>query len=223
MYDINSLLLNLYNKFWQNYLSDVRDSCSEPAAFPFLIEAERSYISASNRVMLCGQETQGWCNEYDTQTEPVSIEQVCKVYRDFVWNNGYNSPYWGFIKALKENLPEAGYVINNIVKIGRRYDPGCNDDINEKARTHFPVNREEFRILNPNKIVFLTGPNYDWRIQEVLGPFTKKRVNDKLKCLDILTFEDPSLPQAIRCYHPAYLRRRSLTTSYLDEIIKFCK
>ena len=220
---MNTLLEELYDTHWQGYMENVRDACSSPAAFPYLIVAKDDYSRASDRIMICGQETQGWGNEFDEQQAPVTVRQIIDIYRGFVWTGGYNSPYWAFINKMQVALPSKGFVINNIVKVGRRHGPGCDDEINDKALKFFPVNREEFSILKPDKIVFLTGPNYDWHIQRVLGPFSKTAVQDGTKCLDILTFRDPLLPQAIRCYHPAYLRRRKLTDSYIAKVIDFCK
>ena len=219
---MNTLLNKLYNSYWQGYLDYVRDACTEPAAFPYLIDPEERYSTATERIMICGQETQGWGNEFDGQRDLVTVEQVCGIYRGFVWTDGYNSPYWSFVKQIKKSFPKKGFVINNIVKVGRRNKAGCNDLINDRALTYFPVNRTEYNILAPDIIIFLTGPNYDWRIEKVLGPFFKKRVSESLSCLDTLTFEDSSLPRAIRCYHPGFLRRKGLTSCYLNEIIKFC-
>lgn len=217
-------LKDLYQQYWPSYLTNIKDACSEPAAFPFLIEPEQSYLEAESRIMICGQETCCWGEkEYGKQTAPVTVPQMLEVYRRFVWDGGYNSPYWNFVNRIKIVHPEKGFVINNIVKIGRRYESGCSDEINDKALQYFPVFRQELQILKPDMIVFLTGPKYDWRIQKVLGPFRKEPVREGSSCLDLISFEDKSLPQAIRCYHPGYLRRNKLTDVYLKDIIDFCK
>lgn len=220
---MNTKLKELYSTYWQSYLDNVRDDFSSPAAFPFLIVPEDSYLQARERIMICGQETQGWGNELDGQQDPVTVSQVQDIYRGFVWPGGYNSPYWNFINKIKCSFLEKGFVINNIVKVGRRFGPGCDDRINDKALKFFPVSREELTILRPDKIVFLTGPDYDWRIQKVLGPYSKKKAYDGMNCLDILTFNDSSLPKAIRCYHPGYMKRKKITETYLKMIIDFCR
>lgn len=215
-------LEQIYKDNWEAYIENVRNSGSEPAAFPFLISVPDNYLTSDIRVMICGQETQGWCNKYDNCTQNISCDEILKEYHDFVGpidgKSGYNSPYWNFINALMQIHPNKAFVMNNIVKTGKRKTRGCNDTINNLSLKYFPVNRKEFELLQPDYIVFLTGPNYDERIKLVLGDFKLKKLSEDLKCLDLLTFEDPTLPTAIRCYHPNYIQRIKKKSIYLDKI-----
>lgn len=220
---MNQKLIELYSKYWDKYLISIRDGCHEPAAFPFLIAVQDAYKYSEEKVMICGQETQGWGNEYDDLESYPTVEQVIDIYKGFVWTDGYNSPYWNFIKAIKKALPAKGFVVNNIVKVGKRYGAGCDEEIYHKSMAIFPVGQEEKRILAPNAIVFLTGPNYDCKIRDVFGDFEVKPVSLGIKCLDELIFFDESMPRTIRCYHPGFLRRNRLSNLYLEEIIKFCR
>lgn len=59
---------------------------------------------------------------------------------------------------------------NNIVKIGKHGDKGFPPDyIYEIEREHFHVIPQELEILNPNVVLFLTGPNYDSIIKDNFG------------------------------------------------------
>ena len=218
---MNETLKELYKKYWDSYINHIRDSSPEPAAFPFLISASDSYLHSGQRVMICGQETQGWGNEFDNQ-DKVNCEAILEIYEKFVGpknrKSGYNSPYWHFITAIMEANTDKEFVMNNIVKIGRRYGSGCNDLINELSMKFFPVNKKEFEILKPDYLIFLTGPDYDGRIKKILGEFKIKKISDDINCIDLLTFEDKSLPQAIRCYHPNYIQRIRKRDEYLNII-----
>ena len=217
-------LKEIYEKYWNDYLAHIKNNPNIQAANPFLIVAPSSYLEKRIKVMFCGQETQGWGNEYDACPEKATLNAILGIYAGFVNNGGYNSPYWQFINSLKKACPDIGFVCNNIVKIGKKHGPGCDDRINELTLKYFPVIPEEISLLKPDLILFLTGPNYDWRIRKTLGEFKTKQV-ENIKKFDELFFDDSSLPKAFRCYHPRYLRQcgqekdvRSFIVQYLSEL-----
>ncbi len=198
-------LKEVYQKHWNDYLVNIRRNCSVEPANPFLIFEPQDYYCKSKKVMICGQETQGWGNEFDTSPESATIEALQQLYDNFVNVGGYNSPYWQFVNSLKKACTNVSFVCNNIVKIGKKYGAGCDDRLNELSLKYFPVLREEIVVLKPDVILFLTGPNYDWRIRNALGNFNFNPVGGINKLVRI-SFCDTSLPVAYRCYHPRYLR-----------------
>ena len=200
-------LKDVYMKYWDDYLINIRRNPNVLAANPFLIVEPKDYYNKDKRVMICGQETQGWGNEFDNDPEKATIDELFRIYKEFVNDDGgYNSPYWHFIKKLKIECPNVGFVCNNIVKIGKREGAGCNDSINELALKYFPVIPEEISILKPDLIVFITGPNYDWRIRKALGEFQILPEN-QIRRFNQIVFSNKELPTSYRCYHPAYQRR----------------
>ena len=200
-----SILKEVYEKYWDGYLTHIRNNPNIKAANPYLIVTSSDYYEKKQRVMICGQETQGWGNEFDNCPEKATMDAVLRIYAGFVNGGGYNSPYWQFINSLKKDCPDVSFVCNNIVKIGKKYGPGCDDQINDLTLKHFPVIPEEIKVLHPDLILFLTGPNYDWRIRKALGNFKTKQV-ENIKRFDEIIFDDTTLPRAFRCYHPRYLR-----------------
>ena len=200
-------LKDVYQKYWDGYIVHIRNNHSIEAANPFLIVEPSDYRDKTKKVMICGQETQGWGNEFDDCPETATMEAILRIYAGFVnEKGGYNSPYWQFINSLKKACPDVGFVCNNIVKIGKKYGPGCDDQINDLTLKYFPVIPEELAILKPDVILFLTGPNYDWRIRKTLGNFKTKQI-DNINRFEEIIFDDSSLPKAFRCYHPRYLRQ----------------
>ncbi len=201
-----STLKDVYKKYWDTYVSNIRNNLNIEAANPFLIVEPSDYKEKLKKVMICGQETQGWGNEFDDCPDKATMDAILGIYAGFVNGKGNNSPYWQFIHSLKRACPDVGFVCNNIVKIGKKHGPGCDDTINELTLKYFPVISEELDILKPDIILFLTGPHYDWRIRKTIGDF-KTRPIGNIKRFDEIIFNNPSMPRAYRCYHPRYLRQ----------------
>lgn len=196
------------------------------AAFPFMLKVDDRYEKAKSRIEICGQETDSWNGEEYGDVAGSTVDSVMERYNIFVnKEHGYNSPYWILIRALVKDNPDIGFVTNNVVKIGKPFEAGCDNNINELALKYFPVFRKEQDILKPDLIIFLTGPNYDWRIEQELSSFKKKNCLDVPEIaalgipnnvyLDILTFDDSSLPKAIRINHPGWYRRIGFDASIM--------
>lgn len=215
---IKEQLEKLYSENWAGYIENVRKVTD--SAYPFLIHPLRSYCESLRRIMICGQETQGWGNELDGMNpDEVSPQRIMNIYNGFVNSGAYNSPYWNFSHRIEEALPDTKSVHNNIVKVGKRFGAGCDDSINALALQHFNVFRRELEILKPDVILFLTGPNYDWRIKSVLGSFAARPVADGM-FIDRLSFSDSSLPPALRTYHPGYIQRQGMFQQYAETIAR---
>ena len=219
--NIKQDLIDLYSRYWDAYINNIRTKTY--SAYPFLLWPQESYVFASTRIMICGQETQGWGIELDEEDPSIiSPRRIVNIYNDFVNKGGYNSPYWNFSKRISRALSGVGIVYNNINKIGKRRGAGCDESIFQLTQAHFPVFKTEVDILRPDLIIFLTGPKYDRKIEKILGSFDKKKISgDKL--ISKLSFEDSSLPPAIRTYHPGYLQRKRLYGSYSEAVVQVVK
>lgn len=190
---MNLQLFNLYQNHWDDYIAKIRNNGKKEAAFPYLIHVPSSYSNADIRIMICGQETYGWGNEYDGK-DAVTVKEIRDIYHGFVnIGNGYNSPFWNFQKRIINHFPNIGFIRNNIVKIGKRHSPGCDDYIDSLTDKYFRVFRTEVEILQPHLIIFLTGNGkYDVKIRTNLGPFSVKSLSEKF-LFEQLRFEDETL------------------------------
>lgn len=217
-------LKEIYEKYWDSYVTNIRKKSDIEPANPFLIVVPSDYQDKPHKVMICGQETQGWGNEFDHDPDSATINALLRIYAGFVNGGGYNSPYWQFINKLKKHCPNVGFVCNNIVKIGKKFGPGCDDKINDLTLKYFPVIQEEISVLKPDIILFLTGPRYDWRIKKALGDFQTEQIKH-INNFNQIIFKDTSLPKAYRCYHPRYLRQsgqeRMIIEFLINEFNKF--
>lgn len=222
---MNDQLKLLYEKYWDSFITNVYKATMKEGkpicAYPFLIQATPHYLNAQKRIMFCGQETLSWGREFP-HPDTTSPCDLMGLYDSFVNNNnrgeqllkpGYNrhykSPYWNFQWRIMQAFPEVGFVSQNLVKSGKYGSEGCNNAIYELTKQFFPVWKEELRILKPDMIIFLTG-NYDWRIREVIGDFTKIPVGQNSH-IDQLQFKNIDFPFAVRTNHPAYLQRHNRT------------
>ena len=199
-------LKGLYEKYWGLYLTNIIDNNQIDTAYPYLIKLPENYEENCYHVMICGQETYGWGGEFYNNKENATIDALQELYDGFANKGGYNSPYWNFVHYLRDNCENVSFVINNIVKIGKKYEAGCDDAINELTLKYFPVFREELNILRPDMIVFLTHNRYDNRIKAIRGDFQVGNMENSV-CLSKLVFSDMKIPLAIRTCHPGYLRR----------------
>lgn len=216
---MNDQLLQLYSIYWDGMIQNIYKP--KNSAFPFLIQTTQHYQNASKRVMICGQETQGWSVGKDPDI--VRPDSLMNLYNGFVnhENQGgavlrpgyivdkhkaYVSPYWNFIWRIMRANPDVGFVMQNVVKIGKKAEAGCSEEIYQLTKEYFPVWRKELDILKPDCLIFLSG-TYDERIREVAGPFRKEKVQGVDGWLDKLVFEDKTMPIAYRTNHPRYLQK----------------
>lgn len=207
---MNEQLKELYQKYWDKTRDEI--VIGKHSAFPFMISVSKRYEDAKKRVMFCGQETNDWNGQEYDSVQGSTVDSVMNRYDLFVNNGGDNRTYWNLQKRIIENNPEIGFVHNNIVKIGKRYGKGCDEDIDSLAHKDFPTFKKELDILKPNLIIFLTGPDYDGKIKYNLGSFNKENCLDievfsflnHPSCLyfDKLTFSDSSVPLSYRINHP---------------------
>lgn len=214
------ILKDIYIKYWAQYIEQIRNNPNIEPAYPYLMVEPKGYRDKSVKVMFCGQETQGWGNEFDNEPEKATLEAISGIYAGFVNSGGYNSPYWQFINRVKKECQNASFICNNIVKIGKKRGAGCDDKINNLTLKYFPVIKEEIQILEPQMIIFLTGNRYYERIEKALGKFSSKNVG---KGLDKLTFEDETIPISYCCYHPKYLRMKHLENDVRSSLIEIIK
>lgn len=220
---MNQEIKELYKGHWESFENNIWLNSNINSALPYLIYVPEDYESAKFRVMFCGQETQGWGGEFYGMTH-VDIDQLRGIYNGFVnMRQGYNSPFWNFQRRITKQFPSVGFIRNNIVKIGKKYDPGCDEVIYDLTKQYFNVFKEELRILRPDLILFLSGSNtYDNKLRDLLGNFTISSLSNKIK-FERLIFEDSSLPNCIRINHPRVIQQERKYWIAIDEIQRFLK
>lgn len=228
--------MSLNNKLKELYVSKMEDlksplleynsshSDSEKATNPLLIKVNEGWENADFKIMIIGQETNGWCHECgENQDFTPNIEKSLEVYEKFyLKQNGYRSPFWNEFRRIKRSLSsdkKIEFCWNNVIKIGR-VGIGNSPKINEIKEEYFNVLLKEIEILKPNIIILFTGPNYDNHVEKYIGknkiiPISNFTINE----LSNVEFENLNLILCLKTYHPNYLYRSGLRAKVINEII----
>ena len=226
---MNDKLFALYESKWDLLLNafepihnDERLEIKPANPLLLYIDNEEEYKNADIRVMIFGQETNSWYDE-----RGATIEDVQDLYDDFF--NGkncwtYGGQFWNGVKRFLESLDNkypnksTRLIWNNIVKIGKQGKKGFPPDyIYEIERENLHVIPDEIKILKPNLVLFLTGPNYDGIIKDNFGSLIYEALPDfSERQLARIKLEE--VPFAYRTYHPNFLWRNDID-DYFDTII----
>jgi len=230
---MNEALSTLYNSKWRGLTSALKPIIDDEKleikpANPLLlyVDNEDDYKSADIRLMIFGQETNSWYEK-----ENGTIDDIQNLYDGFFneeecWD--YGGHFWNgvsrFLSSLQKKFPDKTIrlIWNNIVKIGKHGDKGFPPDyIYEVEREFFHVIPDEIKILQPNVVLFLTGPNYDSVIADNFGelkyvalPHSTERQLSRVSLAGV--------PFAYRTYHPNFLWRNDID-DYFDTIIEDIK
>ena len=136
---------------------------ADPAAAPLLIRVdEEQYKAANLKVLYCGKETDGWGTLADADID----ERLDRYHSFFGERNFPGRGFWRGYACIQRHLEAKPGVIvypiwSNVSKIGRRDGKGMTSEIRALEREHFPVFRKEVCILQPDIIVFMSGPSRD--------------------------------------------------------------
>ncbi|MFQ3578700.1 MAG: uracil-DNA glycosylase family protein, partial [Bacteroidales bacterium] len=189
------------------------------------VDNEADFAAADLRILIFGQETNGWFEMDDT------LESILDAYGDFYNKEkcfSYGGQFWNgfsrFITLVSKHFPnkKARFLWDNIVKIGKSEGKGFPPDyVYKMEREHFSVIKEEIKIIKPNVIVFLTGPNYDFVIKDNFGELPRQALTPFSE-RQISKIQFPGVDNVFRTYHPNYLWRNDID-SYFERIIKEIK
>ena len=179
---------------------------------PLLISLTNDYENSGRKVLIVGQQTNGWGNLYG------SVEDLISTYEEFSFGKKYhNSPFWRGANLLYDNIcpdgPKRGFMWTNIVKAD--VDGKRPSRVIEEIVAHSQLFQEELCILQPEIVVFFTGPNYDERLEVTFPGFRKEPISDFSD--RIISHRLPDL--SYRTYHPKWLQM----TNNFDEILKIVK
>jgi hypothetical protein len=228
---LNKQLLDLYSAKWDQLCAAMRPVLQDTTlevkpTCPLLltIHNEEAFATADIRVMVFGQETNSWYDEFHVDMLSI-IDQYDGFFNDGeCW--GYGGQFWNginrFVALLQAQHPNKTIrlVWNNLVKIGKYDDKGFPPDyIYEVEREHFAVIEAELDIIKPTVVLFLTGPNYDSVVTDNFGSLDYTKIPGSFTERQIAKVFLPSVKSAYRTYHPNYLWRNDIN-SYFQAIIE---
>jgi hypothetical protein len=232
---MNKQLYELYSSKWSGLSSAIKqiiedDNLDIKPTSPLLIyiDKEEEFQNADIRVMIYGQETNGWFEGFYSDIKP-----ILDCYDNFFnggecWN--YGGHFWNGVKKFRtmlekkyQNNKKIRYIWNNIVKIGKSDQKGFPPDyIYEVERNHFSVIKDELQIIKPNVVLFLTGPFYDSVIADNFGQL-KYTALSPFSNRELSRVELSGIDFAFRTYHPNFLWHKGLIDSFFERIINEIK
>lgn len=217
--DIQNKLKKLYTIEIEN-LGDIKNLTESPTN-PLLLSLPDNY-DKTLKVMLFGQETNDWQKQFNKELD---IDRSISTYRKF-WidktsNYSKKGPLMQTFNTFQNKIGKYNQVSciwNNIIKIGKYNQVGTpNKETRNWQIKWRDVIRKEVELLEPDMIVFFTGPNYDIHIEDVFGSFSKEIYNNqKINKITKLNFHNNQKFVAYRTYHPGYLRRSGLSKEYIE-------
>ena len=211
---INQKLIDLYSSYWSALKSQSSefDGCKIKPACPLLLQVDKDkFYSADLRIMYCGQETKGWGS-----LESSSMGERLERYRNYFLEEGYiresgRSVFWKAVKRFQKHFRhdlEGKNIVNiwnNISKIGLKERRGMTDEVRKLERAYFPVFRQELEILQPDIIIFMTGPNRDKDIRFHFPSLKIEPTGTSQTKRQLAILNSPEFPNlTFRTYHPNY-------------------
>jgi len=197
---MNKKLKKLYESKWDNLISNSKNT---DATYPLLIKVDKEYQNSDIRVMIIGQETDGWCGVLEEHKK--EIASVQDTYFNYLYNSTDKNrrPFWNRknFKYFQEELTKKlspkniSFIWNNVSKIGKNNRGKPTIKIEELEKQYFNVFEDELKILKPNIIIFTTGNRKIPVKHEKLQPIKEKPVAE-------IKFENYENIIAVRTYHP---------------------
>ena len=196
-------------------------------SYPHLINASPAYGAARRRLVFVGQQTFGWepdsapAQAMERDLKANLIEGMLKLYTDF-FPTDRRSPFWRAVRQLQSSVtpdaPADACVWANLVKVDQeRQRPPAAVDRDWFDR--FNVLAAEMRALQPDVVIFFTGPAYDERLVESFPGARIIPIPESDGYIDRIEHRD--LPyHSYRTYHPAYLSRTRWQV--LDQLAALC-
>lgn len=199
---------------------------------PDLIWMDDQYITATPRVVIIGQQIDGWDYTYIDFVWSWSVTDAIARYRDFDFGlNYYSTPFWQFFHEIRECFfpiePELRRRVlwTNLVKFvaNDRTSILWKPYFEEALRLQDDVLKTELSIADPDICIFVTGPNYDEILKRYFPGLRFEHLALPVRQFAKLSHNE--LPErSYRTYHPRYLRQGKLweaVTSMLTTELKW--
>jgi len=227
---MNLTLQRIYSEKWETFSDELYKILDDgkkkdKPTNPLLIYLDEvKYKSSDIKIMIFGQETNDWGGNFTGNPN-----DALNTYNDFFNSNacyGYAGHFWNgfnrFLILLNQKFPKktVASVWNNVIKVGnsgrnKNHPPQYIYDI---ERVYFNVVNNEIAILQPDIILFLSGPDYDTEIRNSLPGVSFCALSNSFNERAIAKLKYKNFTNVYRTYHPNYLWRKGINT-YFDEII----
>jgi hypothetical protein len=185
---------------------------------------EEEYNKSAYKILFVGQECNGWIGYMDDK-----IDTSIDGYKEFALSkNGNRTIFWQYVNRINSALNPAqaegkNFLWTNVSKFSTLDGKGLDWDTHVSTINNFNCLKEEINATKPDVVIFLSGPNYDGKINVQFNNEVKFEPFKERHIREISKLEHPDLPQqTYRIYHPNYLQR-SKKSYLLDELIDHLK
>jgi hypothetical protein len=224
--DMQDALNTLYQSLKTNPFADPDYELYDHLRGPDLAWASPAYIAAKPRVILVGQQQDGWSYSYREFVNEWTIERAVGEYRDFNFGATYNrSPFWQFHVELRRGIfgdhADRGVVgwLNLVKFVTEDRERVIGTPFEDRAlalQDHIFVG--EVQTMKPDVCVFTTGPNYDHVIDRYFPGVEFQPTDLGVRTLAVVKHRD--LPErSFRTYHPKPLRLSKQWHLVLERVI----
>lgn len=222
---LRTLYLDSLSGLSQMYSNLDEDGVTEYVG-PLLIQCwEDKYLSSKHKLIVFGQETYGWYEDYLRSSE--DVDDCLKLYSDFKLGGNYRSLFWDYAHLINRRINDVdnlNFIWSNVNKFGVDGAGKPDSRVLENENTCFNLMSKELDILNPDVCIFLSGPNYDQDIKAKLDdleiiPYPRYPVNEAA------ILRSRHLPEhSFRTYHPGYGNRyKEWYLELLEKFISDCE
>lgn len=179
---------------------------------PLLLDPS-AYLSQPTRLLIVGQETGGWLDDYD------DIDAQLKQYRDFNLGDKWRGPFWSITRKveLALGIERCSCAWTNL----NRFDQGGASPTGAVLDTMPQLDfllREEIQILKPDICIFFTNRRYDHRLI-ALYPDVQFSDIETLPAGHFAKMKHADLPVVtIRTPHPRTIRTQKWEESFIEFI-----
>lgn len=211
---VNERLLWFYRSIWGDLVQDLAGHGA--LSSPLLVELPPAYTQGPHRLMVVGQETNGWRGHLwkGVQGEPGKVAdlvaELLGTYRGFERGRHYrSSPFWRCAHQIQGLLNPGvdlyGFLWSNLLKVDQGQDRPSR--VVEDSILRHRMLPKEVELAAPSVVVFFTGPEYDEVLRKTFpGAVLEQVPHEKPRLLARVRHE--ALPQhSYRTYHPGYLVR----------------
>ena len=204
-------LLPLYRQHHDRLLA-VREQFPDEDLYGPLLCEPGPYLDQPVRLLVIGQETNGWA------CEPHDLEGQLRAYRDFeVGRHWRRSPFWQLVREVEARLglPPCSCAWSNLNRYDQDEGPPGGAVLASLTGLDFLL-REEISLLRPDVCLFFTNRKFDARL-EALYPGLHQESLAGLPAPDVVRLHHPDLPAfTLRSPHPKSIRLRQLGAAFLN-------
>ena len=205
---------------------------------PLLLSVDERYCKTKKKIMVVGQETNGWEFEakYDQGPNPEwpimlssseYIELLMKRYQNKHWNKVFrDSPFWKAADLMYDKLnndsekPDIGYLWNNFDKVDNNRK-ALTPELRRAVHDCFFVLWDEIEITKPEVVIFFTGDRYDKHMEEMGCKITSLQAETGVKFDWLARVHADALPPlSFVLSHPRQIQMNQQWEP-LNKLIKF--